>query len=608
MIKKSGFRWQIIFLVTFFLIGNNGYGQLIKEYKKYGDMAFKMGDFKNAMRHYHQAYLRDSLNTYLLYRKAESARMFQSYAVAYESYNSVIKKDAFEQYLDSYYWMGEISKVLEDYEGAFSYFRSYLDKSVSKNDYLYWKAKRELENEMEIRDLVKNKDSLLKVIHYDIGVNSEYSELAPSFYGDSMYLTTLRLELDETVLEKGLSSQRFHVLGFQAIGDYWSSSSPIKMDLTRRLKQKHIGNYQKIDDTSFLFTACSDLTTSSLVCDVYIKSGKNKARKFPGLNVVGSTTTQPHYVKLNEQEADIYFVSNRSGSNGMDIYKARVRNGIAIKIESIDSINTIGDELSPHFNQKSNTIFFSSDWHPGLGGMDVFSAKMKEDSSFYGITNLGKPYNSSLNDIDYVPNLENTKAFLASNRSESFFVNEEYCCHDIYMLKKVTREELLKEEEGVSYVEDYSALEANYEDSVKLQNEQKKSLNFSEVYYELTNSFIDLRYPTIYFDFNRFDLNEIAISTLDSTISVMRSNSVLEIELAAHTDGIGSDAYNLRLSKKRAKFVKSYLIENGFDPEKISFTFFGEKEPIVPNTFEDGSDNPGGRRLNRRVELRYTIE
>jgi outer membrane protein OmpA-like peptidoglycan-associated protein len=110
------------------------------------------------------------------------------------------------------------------------------------------------------------------------------------------------------------------------------------------------------------------------------------------------------------------------------------------------------------------------------------------------------------------------------------------------------------------------------------------------------------------FDFKEISLNEKNLLTLDSLVFVMKKNTTVNFEIDTHTDGIGSEQYNLDLSNKRAAFIANYLIKKGISRKRITARGFGETKPLVPETKADGSDNPEARQKNRRTEIRLFSE
>ena len=113
---------------------------------------------------------------------------------------------------------------------------------------------------------------------------------------------------------------------------------------------------------------------------------------------------------------------------------------------------------------------------------------------------------------------------------------------------------------------------------------------------------IDLR--GVNFDFDKSTLRDDAVATLDEAATILNAHPELRVEVAGHTDAVGTNEYNQDLSDRRARAVYDYLTSHGVDASRISGpTGYGETRPIAPNTNEDGSDNPEGRARNRRTEL-----
>jgi outer membrane protein OmpA-like peptidoglycan-associated protein len=109
----------------------------------------------------------------------------------------------------------------------------------------------------------------------------------------------------------------------------------------------------------------------------------------------------------------------------------------------------------------------------------------------------------------------------------------------------------------------------------------------------------------VLFDFNKADLRAEANATLEKVVVVLRGYPNGPVYIEGHTDSVGTDAYNLKLSEQRAASVKNWFVKNGSIPaSRISTVGLGETKPVAPNTNPDGSDNPEGRQKNRRVEIR----
>jgi len=121
------------------------------------------------------------------------------------------------------------------------------------------------------------------------------------------------------------------------------------------------------------------------------------------------------------------------------------------------------------------------------------------------------------------------------------------------------------------------------------------------------NANINWKINDIYFDFDKSNVKNDAIPELDNIVKIMVAypDMALKMRVIGHTDSKGSEAYNLQLSKRRAKAAIAYLVKKGVEKERFILEYKGESEPKVPNTLPDGSDNPEGRAINRRTEFRF---
>jgi OOP family OmpA-OmpF porin len=108
----------------------------------------------------------------------------------------------------------------------------------------------------------------------------------------------------------------------------------------------------------------------------------------------------------------------------------------------------------------------------------------------------------------------------------------------------------------------------------------------------------------INFDFNKANIKREFAPVLDEAAQILKDNSSIRVTIEGHTDSIGSDAYNQRLSERRANAVKQYLVAKGVMADRLETVGKGEKEPVAPNTTPNGKDNPEGRAMNRRAELK----
>jgi outer membrane protein OmpA-like peptidoglycan-associated protein len=310
-------------------------------------------------------------------------------------------------------------------------------------------------------------------------------------------------------------------------------------------------------------------------------------------------------------------------------------------------INTPYAERSPFLHPDGKTLYFSSDAHYGLGGLDVFKSVRVNDSSWTEWSepvNLGKDINTSGNDIAYKITTDGKLAYFSSDRAGG---KGDY---DIY---SVTLPEEAKPEKNVLTIsgkvtdENDSPLEAvikwfdlnanknagslksdpetgNYTItlpvgiaysyfaekqgyySVSSEIDLKEEKSFGErtenIKMVSVKSMQESEQPVqlnnIYFDFDSYELKPESFSELDRLYKFLNDNPEIKVEISAHTDASGSDEYNLALSQKRAESVVNYLISNGMGSDRLIAKGCGESQPVADNETEQG------KALNRRVEMK----
>ncbi|MEM7487297.1 MAG: OmpA family protein [Bacteroidota bacterium] len=348
---------------------------------------------------------------------------------------------------------------------------------------------------------------------------------------------------------------------------------------------------------------------------------------------------------LNRDETRLYFSSDMPGTYGMsDIWYVEVlKNGSYGSPVNLGSrVNTEARESFPYLSDNNN-LYFSSDGHVGLGGLDVFVISLNNPGTFKEVTNLKKPINTNQDDFGLIINEEKRFGYLSSNRNG----NEGSNSDDIYrfsescsilikglVLDKDTREVLpgsmailLDSENKVvsqtvanskgSYSfegivdcdKQYSVRATNneleYQPNEKLVNTPIGSSNL-EVNLELTppdcpvndlGCRLDLQ--PIYFDFDKHNIRPDAEVELAKILSAMKEYPQLVIHIESHTDSRGNDRYNELLSDRRAKSTLEWLVKKGIDRTRLSAKGYGESQ--LQNECSNGVKcSEKAHQLNRR--------
>ena len=353
-------------------------------------------------------------------------------------------------------------------------------------------------------------------------------------------------------------------------------------------------------------------------------NSENYSVKNPSVSTDGST---------------LYFASNMPGGFGdFDIYKAPINeDGTIGEPQNLgQKVNTEGQEMFP-FISSNNTLYFSSNGHLGLGGMDVFFTR-EIDGKMAPIRNVGIPVNSNADDFAFTINEETEEGFVSSNRDGGKGSDDVYAIKKLLPLCDVlisatvlddkTREPLsgasvsLFDSEGNKVVskttnadgiaefiiecEEDTELEVVMDgfDSKKVpvkgsseeQNDVQISLDPIEKL--IVEDRIELN--PIYFEYDKSNVTAQAAFELDKLVQIMTKYPDIVISATSHTDYIGSNSYNLKLSDRRAKTTVQYVISKGIDKARITGEGKGETEPKV-DCGTNCTDEE--RQLNRRSEF-----
>ncbi|GHT20804.1 cell envelope biogenesis protein OmpA [Bacteroidia bacterium] len=308
----------------------------------------------------------------------------------------------------------------------------------------------------------------------------------------------------------------------------------------------------------------------------------------------------------------LYFVSDAPwGQGGKDLWRVRIADIGEAKPENLGpEINTPGDEVFPYIRDDA-TLYFSSDGHPGMGGLDIFKANLV--SGYWRVENMKSPVNSMSDDfgITYYPQKET--GFFSSNRDDGRGADHIYSFHQpgifAYIEGLITDWEDVKipgagvrlvgtdgsnqrlfaradgtyqveVKPGVEYVMMASAPNfLNQPQTVKVPQISKSRTFYAD--FKLRSWLRPEVVENIYFDFNRATLRANSKPALDDIIVTLNANSSITIEVSAHTDRIGSDASNKEMSQRRAQAVVNFLIQGGIDKERLKAKGYGKSEPLV---------------------------
>lgn len=307
----------------------------------------------------------------------------------------------------------------------------------------------------------------------------------------------------------------------------------------------------------------------------------------------------------------LYFTSDMpGGKGGLDIWRVNIQGAYIGGVENIgEPVNTPGDEMFPAFRPNGD-FYFSSNGHPGMGGLDIFLAKI-DTTGHYKIEQLGYPLNSAGDDFGMTFEGMYNRGFFSSNRGDgkgwdhiySFEKDEvlqiltgwvyemdgyELPSAVVYLVGNDGTNMRINVKSDGSFTElldpnvDYVMLATckgylNHKEEIrvpKVTESQEYTLQFP-----LPSISSPVLIRNIFFDFGKATLRPESSEALDKLVVMLEENPNITIELGAHTDYHSSEAFNMNLSQQRAKAVCDYLVEHGVNAERLTPKGYGETVP-----------------------------
>ncbi|MFO7722924.1 MAG: hypothetical protein R6V49_06840, partial [Bacteroidales bacterium] len=397
--------------------------------------AWVRSDYPEAAYYYGKALAHDSVDVFCAFRLAESLRLDNRYAEAFQVYHHLTTlAEASSQHPEAWFYLAMMSKQRGDYDR----FCELINAFIAISDESDYKVKAYHEAELCREGWMLPLDSAqVRINHLGRTINTPYSEFGAFQLNDSLlFFSALR----------PLSASDFQ--SFAGL-DYKSTiyASEIKVsgyregeEISSKINRKNTHNANLSIDAEgrrAFYSRCDDIAGGRMECNImvagYEKGKFRKGEKLAGrVNLEGYSNTQPHFVKFGDVGV-LYFVSNRPGGFGeMDIWYSVENSGVFTEPVNCGSIvNSRGNEVTPFYDSVRQKLFFSSDWHHGYGGYDVFSAK-GGFASWEELTNLGMPVNSPANDYYYSVNPGDSNGYFTSNRQGSLHLRGETCCNDVY--------------------------------------------------------------------------------------------------------------------------------------------------------------------------------
>jgi len=479
----------------------------------------------------------------------------------------------------------------------------------------------------------------------NLKINSEFSDFGATIYKNKLYFVSSRNE-KATSRNYGWNDEPFLDIFSSTIND---KGSHLPANLFDELNSKfHEGVVSFTPDGNTAY-----FTRESYYEDEYQKDSLNNT-KYSQLYIYKATKLKDSWDTFESLEINdvnfsnknpmvspdgkhLYFSSNMPGGFGLyDLYKAEIKDdGSLGKVENLgQKINTEGQEAFP-FLTSENILYFSSDGHLGLGGLDVFYSKNVDDK-WSNSKNVGIPVNSGADDFAFM--IKEEKGYVSSNRTGGVGKDDIYALKKIRPLCDLLLETVVLDSKTNSPIDTALTSVSDGEGTInnsKTTNEKglvefmiecENEIKFvvSKEGYEskiLDIKLLDIDPPLlevmldpieeliveekvelspIYFEFDKFNITNEGAFELDKLVAIMQKYPEMKIRVEAHTDNRGPSSYNLKLSENRAKSTAQYVISKGIDENRITGVGKGENEPAVECS---GNCSNEEHRTNRRSEF-----
>ncbi len=428
-----------LFVIIYFLFPMLSFAQQPQELLQSAQAAAENNEMLTAVYFYREYIQTENTKDPAIYLSyAHALRVSYLYAEADNAYEKAIRLDTATLFPEALFYHALVKKNLAQYQQASDMFKHFISLQNNDTSLLFKRASLEI-GACRMAQLWIADTPAVHIEKFDSLINTPHSEFnAVQLSDTALYFSTLRpittnshtYIIDDFYLSK-IYSANFTINGIDNI---------IPLSKVINNPNYHNANLFFNKDKNKLYFSRTPVNKSinnnASLWMSELKKGKwQKPRKLPEIiNASGSNTTQACIVPLNDSCEVLYFVSNRAnGIGGQDIWFSIVCNGkYGEAINAGSNINTAGNEITPFYHNETKTLYFSSDWHAGLGGYDIFKAEGAL-SVWQDPVNLGYPINTPANDIYFTVNEVDNDGYFTSNRKSAYALTDATCCNDIFL-------------------------------------------------------------------------------------------------------------------------------------------------------------------------------
>lgn len=574
----------------------------------------RIGEYYEAAAIYRKVYTKTSpkkrdLRGYIAYRMAECNRLINNTGKATSAYMNAIRYD----YPDStvYLRMGQMLQKTERYPEAIKNYDIYME-----NDPSNLLAINGIQG-CELAPGWKKNPTRYEVRRMD-KFNSRRGEFSPMLAGDKydqLYFASSRSK-DKDAKVSAITGQNNNNLFLVKQDEKGAWLAPVELEDEVNTEYDEGTPSFSPDGNTMYYTYCAQDPEGPRTAEIYISTRSSaKWGKGTRATIVKDSVTALGHPSISPDGKYLYFVSDAVGGfGGKDIFRARVAGNDFGPMENLgEEINTPGDEMFPYVRD-SVTLYFASNGHPGMGGLDLFKAT-QDSTGKWKVENLGAPINSMADDFGITFAGKEERGFFCSNRNDARGYDHIYSFErptitifiegivndvDEYPIEDATVRIVGKDglnvkvpvkkdgtyrvelERDIRYVMMASArgyLNQNYE--LHTGPEEKNETYIVDFFLSPISKPVVI--DNIFYDFDKATLRPESKKALDEMIKMLNDNPNVTIELGAHTDRKGTDQYNERLAQRRAQSVVDYLIAGGIEAARLEAKGYGESVPKMIN-------------------------
>lgn len=620
---------------------------------------FDRGEFFDASKTYRAVYNKlnpredRELRGLVAYQLATCYRRLNMAARASAAYQNAIRYEHPDSM--AYFYLGRSLQMEGKYQPAIEAYTEFLQ--LSPGDVLAREGIRGCQAAIRAKS---EKKSRYKVSNAKI-FNSRRADFSPMFLDKSfntLYFTSSN--------EKASGNDKSEITGMKRSDIFystkdekgnWQRPEPAQGEINTAFDEGVV-SFSPDGQTMYLTVARRALDANTSV-EIYTSRRSDATWSAPQkFEISADTLSAVGHPAVSPDGRYLYFASDMPGGyGGKDIWRININDRVGSLENLGDQINTSGDEMFPYVRTDS-VLYFSSDGHPGFGGLDIFVARLNSTGDRWSVDNLGLPMNSQGDDFGITFG-EGESGFFSSNRGDARGYDHIFSFVKPDIKVTISGMVLDKDEEPVpnavirivgddgsnqkEVARDDGSFKFNLQRGVKyvmlagakgylnVKQEFESDSEEEDADYGIDFILAAVHKPqvveNIFYDFDRASLRPESKEALDEMAQMLRDNPNVSIEMGSHTDRVGTVEYNEALSDRRAKSVVDYLVAAGISPDRLTWKGYGESVPktVTPRInreypqFEVGTvlneefidtlgdeDREAADQINRRTEFQVT--